>query len=67
MIFHHVTVFLSPALYLDPGTGSLLVQILLAVLLGVGVIVRIFWSRIKGLFGVKPSSSMNPGEDEDGE
>lgn len=52
---------------MDPGTGSMIVQLLLAALLGIGVAVRIFWSRIKTLFGgTKPE---NPGleDDEDGD
>ncbi len=40
----------KPLAYLDPGTGSLLIQLLLAGLLGIGVAVRIFWDKIKGLF-----------------
>jgi hypothetical protein len=37
--------------YLDPGTGSFLLQLLLATLLGSLFLVRTFWSRIKGFFG----------------
>lgn len=33
--------------YIDPGTGSFLVQVLLATLLAVAASVRIFWQRIK--------------------
>lgn len=41
----------SPPAYLDPGSGSFLIQILIAALLGIGVAVRASWSRIKKLFG----------------
>jgi hypothetical protein len=44
----------SPLPYLDPGSGSLLIQILIAVLLGLGVALRASWSTIKKYFGVKP-------------
>ena len=37
-------------LYLDPGSGSILLQLALAALLGVAVIVRAFWSKIKAFF-----------------
>ena len=37
--------------YLDPGSGSLILQMLLAGLLGAGVVLRIFWKKIKMLFG----------------
>jgi len=40
----------SPDLYLDPGSGSMLLQLLLAALLGLGVILRTQWSKIKSLF-----------------
>ena len=49
--------------YLDPGSGSILLQLLLAALLGVGVILRTQWSKIKSLFGRKDASL----DDEDDE
>lgn len=36
--------------YLDPGSGSMLIQIILGAVLGVGVLVRVFWANIKGFF-----------------
>ncbi len=39
-----------PLTYLDPGSGSLLLQLALAALLGVAVLVRAFWSKIKAFF-----------------
>jgi hypothetical protein len=41
----------SPPLYLDPGSGSILIQMLIAALLGAGIFVRSQWSRIKKWFG----------------
>lgn len=52
----------SPLPYLDPGSGSFMIQILIAVLLGLGVVMRASWSKIKGWFGIKPKS-----EEEDDE
>lgn len=46
----------EPAAYLDPGTGSMLIQIVLAVLLGAGVAVKIFWRNIKAFFTGKKAS-----------
>ena len=37
--------------YLDPGTGSMMVQAVLAVIAAVSVSVGIFWNRIKIIFG----------------
>ena len=52
--------------YLDPGSGSFLIQILLAALLGLGVALRFSWGKIKGLFGSK-SEVDEDAEDEDDE
>lgn len=43
----------SPLPYLDPGSGSFILQILVASLLGLGIALRASWSKIKGLFGRK--------------
>lgn len=45
-----------PPHYLDPGTGSMLIQIILAVVLGAGVAVKIFWRNIKAFFTGKKAS-----------
>ena len=36
--------------YLDPGTGSYLLQLLVAALLGAVVTAKIFWHRLKSFF-----------------
>ena len=41
---------LSHRLYLDPGSGSALLQIVLAALFSVGVIIRLRWAQIKSFF-----------------
>jgi hypothetical protein len=51
----------APLPYLDPGSGSFLIQLLIAALLGLGVALRASWGRIKGWFGVKPKAD----EDDD--
>lgn len=51
----------APLPYLDPGSGSFLIQLLIAALLGIGVAVRASWSKIKGWFGIKPKTE----EDDD--
>ena len=40
-------------LYLDPGSGSFLLQLLLAALLGGAFAIKIYWKKIKALFGKK--------------
>lgn len=50
--------------YLDPGTGSLVLQMLIAGGLTAVASIRIFWSRIKGIarriFGRKAAVSDRP-------
>lgn len=36
--------------YLDPGSGSILIQILLATLLGASAAIAVFWRKIKAFF-----------------
>ncbi len=40
-------------MYLDPGFGSMVLQLVLAGLLGIGVFVRVFWKNIKSIFSKK--------------
>ena len=40
----------KPTRYLDPGSGSILIQIILGAVVGAGVLVRVFWGNIKALF-----------------
>ncbi len=56
-----------PVLYLDPGSGSFLIQLLLAVLLGAGVAIRMYWSKIKTLFGGKKAEPTQSTEENDEE
>jgi hypothetical protein len=37
-------------LYLDPGSGSFLIQLLIAGIAGAGIAIAISWGRIKRLF-----------------
>ena len=37
-------------LYLDPGSGSILIQLIIASALGAALIVKTSWSRIKKFF-----------------
>lgn len=43
--------------YLDPGTGSYLLQLGLASVLGASYAVKHFWSRLKGIFTRGTSTS----------
>ena len=43
-------IFTRPLKYLDPGTGSFLIQMLLAGIMGGSVLVGIYWKKIKAFF-----------------
>lgn len=39
--------------YLDPASGSMFLQLILGGLAGVAVLVKLYWHKFLGLFGVK--------------
>jgi hypothetical protein len=45
--------------YIDPGTGSYVLQLALAGVLGASYAVKHFWARLKGLFGRGPADDTN--------
>jgi hypothetical protein len=50
-----------PLPYLDPGSGSILIQLLIAAALGLAVAIRASWGKIKGWLGIKSK----PEDDDD--
>ena len=54
----------APLPYLDPGSGSFLIQLAIAALLGLGIAFRASWTKIKGWFGVKPKPTEDDAESE---
>jgi hypothetical protein len=48
MHFSQIPVVVLPAIhaYLDPGTGSIIIQVVIAALVGGGILLRTFWKRI---------------------
>ena len=57
----------SPALknqpYLDPGSGSFILQLLLASLVGIGFAFRSYWGKLLGIFR-KDSGEETPEDDQ---
>jgi hypothetical protein len=49
-----VSILASPAIkgqaYLDPGSGSFILQLLIASLVGIGFALRSYWGKIAGFF-----------------
>jgi len=54
----------APALaYLDPGTGSFVIQGIIAAIVGGGFAVKMFWGRIKAkITGKTPTEDDDPDE-----
>ncbi len=49
--------------YLDPGSGSLIVQILIAAVVGIAATFRLWKARLLSLFGVKQESNDDDGDE----
>jgi len=50
--------FISDAFaYLDPGSGSVLIQVIIGALVGVGITVKVYWLQLK----LKVSSRLQRG------
>ena len=53
--------------YFDPGTGSLIIQLVIGFVVVIGASIRIFWDRIKSIFrngkSVGDNESYNEGQD----
>ncbi len=48
-IFHGL--FVSDAYaYIDPGTGSIVIQVLIGALVGIGITFKIYWLKFKEIF-----------------
>ena len=48
MLFSIPSLFISEAYaYLDPGTGTIFIQVILGVLVGVGITLKIYWYKVK--------------------
>jgi len=45
-----INIFLRSRAYLDPGSGSFVLQMLLAGLLGILVAIRVYWKKIVSFF-----------------
>ncbi len=54
---------IGPLAYMDPGTGSLFLQLLLGGVAGFLVFVKLFWHRILSLLGLQketPETATEP-------
>ena len=54
MVLHSLPSFLTPA-YLDPGTGSLIIQAAVGAIVAAGLALKVYWFKIQDFFGKKPA------------
>ena len=47
----------AAAQYLDPGASSIIVQVIIAGVVGLAAILKLYWHRIKGMFGRKKADT----------
>ena len=48
--------------YIDPGTGSIVLQALVACVVGAGIAVKLFWHRILKFFGIRKNTNTDLSE-----
>ena len=46
----------AEAQYLDPGAGSIITQVVIAVVVGLAATLKLYWVRISRLLGRRPKS-----------
>jgi hypothetical protein len=52
-------------IYLDPGSGSFLIQLLIAGIAGLSIAIAANWSKLKRLLGKKKNKAEMDDEDDD--
>ncbi|NOR19785.1 MAG: hypothetical protein GQ538_06815 [Xanthomonadales bacterium] len=45
-------IFTDAMAYLDPGTGSMLLQVILGGVAAVGVAIKLYWHKLRAAFGM---------------
>jgi hypothetical protein len=59
-------ILLAPLLYLDPGSGSLLIQAIVAAILSFGYLTRQFWKNLFSRFSRRSRGKKDEGDDDSG-
>jgi hypothetical protein len=50
-------------IYIDPGTGSIILQALIGAVAGLAIAAKLYWSRVLKFFGIKQKSIEELDED----
>ena len=51
-------------IYLDPGSGSFLIQLLIAAIAGLSIVIGANWNKLKRLLG-KKKNKIEPNDDDE--
>lgn len=51
--------------YLDPGTGSMVLQALVAAVAGIAITVNVYWKKITSFFGFSSDGRQDVGSEDD--
>ena len=51
--------------YLDPGTGSMVLQALVAAVAGIAITVNVYWKKITSFFGSSSDGRQEEGSEDD--
>lgn len=46
-------------MYIDPGAGSVILQLILGAVLGGGVLIKVFWKKIMSMFSKRETNGHN--------
>lgn len=46
-------------MYIDPGTGSIIIQVLIGLALSIPFLIKLYWAKLKNLFKGKKNGSEN--------
>ncbi len=49
--------------YIDPGTGSIILQAVVGAIAGIAIAVKLFWYRILKIFGIRKKSALDEEEE----
>lgn len=54
---------ISSFAYIDPGTGSIILQAVLGAVLGIGIVVKTYWAKIVRVFKSGKNSDSNESQE----
>jgi len=46
--------------YIDPGSGSIIIQATIAAVAGATIVIKLYWDRLLKFLGIRKSNKTNP-------